>query len=104
MSLVLAAVVGVVGFFAVKTVFSAADGQRLPFGVVEISLAIAFYVVTALAYSTIYQATVKLPFWRHGFESVELKNVEVLDRVRAAPATGSPVGEGFADALHVGGI
>jgi len=47
---------------------------------------------------------VKLPFWRHGFESAELKNVEVLDRVRAAPATGSPVGEGFADALHVGGI
>src|ERR1043166_1747144 len=82
MSLVLAAVVGVVGFFAIKTVFSAADGQRLPFEVVEISLAIGFYVVTALAYSTIYQATVKLPFWRHGFESVELKNVEVLDRVR----------------------
>jgi len=107
MSLLLAAVVGVVGFVAVKTVFStnvSAGGQRLPFEIVEIALAIGFYVVTALAYSTIYQATVKLPFWRHGFESVELKNVEVLDRVRAAPATGSPVGEGFADALHVGGI
>jgi uncharacterized membrane protein YjgN (DUF898 family) len=107
MSLVLALVVGVVGFFAAKVVFGAdtsAGGQRMPFEVVEISLAIGFYVITALAYSTIYQATVKLPFWRHGFESAELKNVEVLDRVRAAPATGSPVGEGFADALHVGGI
>ena len=107
MALVLALVVGVVGFFAVKMVFSAdasAGGPRLPYEVVEISVVIGLYVVTALAYSTIYQATVKLPFWRHGFESVELKNVEVLDRVRAAPATGSPVGEGFADALHVGGI
>jgi hypothetical protein len=47
---------------------------------------------------------VKLRLWRQGFESIELKNVDVLDRVRAAPATGSPVGECFADALHVGGI
>jgi uncharacterized membrane protein YjgN (DUF898 family) len=107
MSLVLALVVGIVGFFAVKGAFGANDsagGPRLPYEVVEISVVIGLYVVAALAYSTIYQATVKLPFWRHGFESVELKNVEVLDRVRAAPATGSPVGEGFADALHVGGI
>lgn len=68
------------------------------------AVVIGVYVIMALAYSTIYQATVKLRFWRYGFESVELKNVEVLDRVRAAPASGSPVGEGFADALHVGGI
>ncbi len=107
MSLALAAVVGTVGFFAAQQVFGtdvSAGGARLSFEVLEISLAIGFYVVTALAYSTIYQATVKLPFWRHGFQSVELANLDVLDRVRAAPASGSPVGEGFADALHVGGI
>jgi hypothetical protein len=68
------------------------------------AIGIGVYVIAALAYSTIYQATVKLRLWRQGFESVELKNVEVLERVKAAPATGSPVGEGFADALHVGGI
>ena len=105
MALVLALIVGAAGFFAAKVIFSAdPSAGRMPFEIVEISLAIGFYVVTALAYSTIYQATVKLPYWRYGFESAELKGVEVLDRVRAAPATGSPVGEGFADALHVGGI
>ena len=61
-------------------------------------------MVAALAYSTIYQATVKQRLWKHGFESIALSNIEVLDRVKTAPASGSPVGEGFADALHVGGI
>jgi len=66
--------------------------------------AIAGYVLAALAYSTIYQATVKLRLWKHGFESVELAGTEVLDTVKAAATSGSPVGEGLADALHVGGI
>jgi len=68
------------------------------------AILIGIYVIAALAYSTIYQATVRLRLWKHGFESIELAGIEVLDKVRAAPATGSPVGEGFADALNVGGI
>jgi uncharacterized membrane protein YjgN (DUF898 family) len=65
---------------------------------------IGAYVIAALGYSVIYQATVKLRLWKNGFESVELGNVEVLDNVKAAGATASAVGEGFADALNVGGI
>src|ERR1043165_5802494 len=45
MSLVLARAVGIVGFFAAKVVFgadAAAGGQRMPFEVVELSLAIGF--------------------------------------------------------------
>jgi len=65
---------------------------------------IATYVIVALAYSTIYQATVKLRLWKAGFESIELAGLEALDRVKAAGAAGSAVGEGLADALNLGGI
>src|SRR5205814_9696483 len=64
---------------------------------------VATYVVVALSYSTIYQATVKLRLWKLGFDTVELSGVEALDRVKAVGATGSALGEGLADALNVSG-
>ena len=67
-------------------------------------IGIGAYVIAALGYSTIYQATVKLRLWKNGFESIELGNVAVLDTVKAAGAASSAVGEGFADALNVGSI
>ena len=67
-------------------------------------LLIGSYVIVALAYSTIYQATVRLRLWKAGFESIELSDLDVLDRVNAAGAASSAVGEGLADALNVGGI
>jgi len=68
------------------------------------ALLIGSYVVVALAYSTIYQATVRLRLWKASFESIELSGLEILDRVNAAGAASSAVGEGLADALNVGGI
>jgi len=68
------------------------------------ALLIGSYVIVALAYSTIYQATVRLRLWKAGFESIELSGLEVLERVNASGAAGSAVGEGLADALNVGGI
>ena len=65
---------------------------------------IGSYAMIALAYSTIYQATVKLRLWKAGFESIELSGLDVLARVKAAGAPGSAIGEGLADALNVGGI
>ena len=65
---------------------------------------IGAYVIIALAYSTIYQATVKLRLWKAGFESIELSHLEVLGKVKAVGAASSAVGEGLADALNVGGI
>jgi hypothetical protein len=62
------------------------------------------YVVVALGFSTIYQVVVKLGLWRLAAESVELAGADVLDRVNAAGAPDSAVGEGLADALNVGGI
>jgi uncharacterized membrane protein YjgN (DUF898 family) len=68
------------------------------------AILVGTYVIVALAYSTIYQATVKIRLWKAGFESMELSGLEALDRVSAAGAPGSAVGEGLADALNVGGI
>jgi len=68
------------------------------------ALLIASYVVVALAYSTIYQASVKLRLWKTAFESIELTNPEILGKVKAAGGASSAVGEGLADALNVGGI
>jgi uncharacterized membrane protein YjgN (DUF898 family) len=72
--------------------------------VVTTVLALAAYVATALGYSTIYQATVKLGLWRCVIETLDISNPGVLELVAAAGEPASPVGEGLADALNVGGI
>lgn len=68
------------------------------------ALLVGGYAVIALAYSAIYQATVKLGLWRLGFETLELTGTRVLDNVSARGEPSSAVGEGLADALQVGGI
>jgi uncharacterized membrane protein YjgN (DUF898 family) len=65
---------------------------------------LAAYVTIALGYSTIYQATVKLGLWRCVVESLDISNLAVLEQVTATGQPASPVGEGLADALSVGGI
>ena len=73
----------------------------------EIAAAVAligFYVVVALGYSTIYQVVVRAGLWKAIAESLDVSNISALDRVSARGAPGSPVGEGLADALNVGGI
>jgi uncharacterized membrane protein YjgN (DUF898 family) len=65
---------------------------------------IATYVAVALGYSTIYQATVRLGLWRCVVESLDISNLAVLEQVTAVGRPASPVGEGLADALSVGGI
>jgi uncharacterized protein DUF898 len=65
---------------------------------------LAAYVAIALGYSTIYQATVRLDLWRCVVETLDISNPAVLEQVRAAGQPASPVGEGLADALSVGGI
>ena len=61
------------------------------------------YVIAALGYSTIYRATVQLSLWQLGAEALHLSRVERLDRVEARGEASSPLGEGLADALNVGG-
>ena len=61
------------------------------------------YVVAMLGYSTIYRATVMLSLWQLGAEALQLSGAALLDRVEAAGGASSPLGEGLADALNVGG-
>ncbi len=65
---------------------------------------IGFYVIAMLGFSAIYQATVKLGFWRSCVESMSFEGLDALDRVKASGTASSAVGEGLADALNVGGI
>jgi hypothetical protein len=62
------------------------------------------YVVIALGISTIYQVVVRAGMWKAISESLEISNLSALDKVSARGAPGSPLGEGLADALNVGGI
>jgi uncharacterized membrane protein YjgN (DUF898 family) len=66
--------------------------------------ALGFYVVAMLGFSAIYQATVKLGFWRSSVETMSFTGLDVLDSVHASGTASSAVGEGLADALNVGGI
>ena len=63
---------------------------------------ISIFIVTALAYSTMYQVTVKLNLWRLGFESVDFTGLAALDSVKAVAQSSTAMGEGLADALSVG--
>jgi hypothetical protein len=65
---------------------------------------IGSYVFTVLGLSAIYQVVVKLGLWRLATETLALSNVAALASVKAAGRPASPVGEGLADALHVGGF
>jgi uncharacterized membrane protein YjgN (DUF898 family) len=65
---------------------------------------LASYVVIALGLSTIYQVVVRAGMWKAICESLEVSNLSALDKVSARGAQGSPLGEGLADALNVGGI
>jgi hypothetical protein len=75
-----------------------------PVQTLVLALLVATYVIVALAFSTIYQATVKFSLWRLGMESLHMTNLDALERVRAVGHASSPVGEGLADALNVGGF
>lgn len=64
---------------------------------------VAGYVIMALGFSTIYRATVMLSLWQLGMESLQLSGLSALDNVKAKGRASSPLGEGLADALNVGG-
>jgi uncharacterized membrane protein YjgN (DUF898 family) len=62
------------------------------------------YILIALGYSTIYQSTITIRFWRLSFETVDLAGLGELENVRASGAASSAFGEGLVDALDVGGL
>jgi uncharacterized membrane protein YjgN (DUF898 family) len=65
---------------------------------------VVLYVIFALAYAAIYQVKVKLGVWRAVANSTGLSNPAMLETISSVGAPASPVGEGLADALNVGGF
>jgi uncharacterized membrane protein YjgN (DUF898 family) len=90
------------GGFVLGKITGEPDSIRVE--VITTVLGLVAYVAIALGYSTIYQATVKLGLWRCVIESLDVSNLAALEKVAAAGEAASPVGEGLADALDVGGI
>jgi uncharacterized membrane protein YjgN (DUF898 family) len=90
------------GAFGLPKLFGASDSMRDE--IITTIFGLGAYVAIALGYSTIYQATVKLGLWRCVIESLDLSNLTALEQVAAAGEAASPIGEGLADALNVGGI
>jgi uncharacterized membrane protein YjgN (DUF898 family) len=100
---VIFAVAFVLGLQLAPVLSDAVGGGKLT-ELLTTAIVVVCYVIMALAYSTIYQATVRLRLWKHSVDSLELSGLEVLHNVKAAGTAGSALGEGLADALNVGGI
>jgi uncharacterized membrane protein YjgN (DUF898 family) len=65
---------------------------------------VVIYVALALGYAAIYQVKVRLGLWRAVANSTGLSNPAALETISSVGAPASPVGEGLADALNVGGF
>jgi uncharacterized membrane protein YjgN (DUF898 family) len=96
-------VLGGIATFALTGIL-VGNGNKEAADLANAAAGIAFYVIAMLGFSAIYQATVKLGFWRRSVESLSFTGLDVLDRVKASGTASSAVGEGLADALNVGGI
>jgi uncharacterized membrane protein YjgN (DUF898 family) len=72
--------------------------------IISVLMLVGIYVVSALGLSTLYQAVVSFSVWRLTAESTELSNTKRLAHVHAAGEASSPLGEGIADILNLGGI
>jgi uncharacterized membrane protein YjgN (DUF898 family) len=90
--------------FALTALVGMGFGEGVMTQAFATAILIGSYVAVALAYSTIYQATVRLRLWKLSVETLELSGLEALDKVKAVGVTSSALGEGLADALNVGGI
>lgn len=105
--LVLFALMIVVGiFFALIFIgFLFDGGQSQTSEIVIVVMMVGFYVVSALGAMTLYQQTVILTIWRLAADTTALAgDKSVLERVHAAGQASSPLGEGIADVLNIGGI
>jgi uncharacterized membrane protein YjgN (DUF898 family) len=97
-------VVGI--FFALIFIgFLFDGGQSQTSEIVIVVMMVGFYVVSALGAMTLYQQTVTLTVWRLAVDTIALAgDKSALERVHAAGQASSPLGEGIADVLNIGGI
>jgi len=96
-------VIAFIAFAIIGLLFGTAEQSKFA-ELFTILAMVGLYVVSALGLSTIYQATAKLSVWRLTAQSSALSDAAILEHVKAAGEPGSPLGEGLADALNVGGL
>jgi uncharacterized membrane protein YjgN (DUF898 family) len=96
------AVIGFPAFLVVGLLTGNAQTGTVP-EILATGILLVGYVVAALGFSTIYRATVMFSLWKLGMESLQMSGLVALDRVKASGGPSSPLGEGLADALNVGG-
>lgn len=71
---------------------------------VTVAMMVGTYVVFMLGLITLFNATVTLSVWRLTAASIELSDTSPIAQVKAAGDASSPLGEGIADVLNLGGI
>lgn len=93
-------------FFALVFIgFLFDGGQSQASEIVIVAMMVGFYVVSALGAMTLYQQIVTLKVWRLTADTTELTgDKSALERVHASGNASSPIGEGIADVLNIGGI
>jgi uncharacterized membrane protein YjgN (DUF898 family) len=94
-------------FFALLFIgFLFDGGQSQASEIVIVVMMVGFYVVSALGAMTLYQQVVMLTVWRLTADTTELVGDKTaLGRVHASTEGAStPLGEGIADVLNIGGI
>jgi uncharacterized membrane protein YjgN (DUF898 family) len=81
----------------------AQDGSMLS-EFLTVAMMVGTYVVFMLGLITLYNATVTLSVWRLTANSIALSDTRPIGRVKAVGDASSPLGEGIADVLNLGGI
>ena len=71
---------------------------------ITVAMMVGTYVVFMLGLITLYNATVTLSVWRLTAGSIALSDTRPIAQVTAAGDASSPLGEGIADVLNLGGI
>ncbi len=72
--------------------------------ILTVAMMVGTYVVFMLGLITLYNAVVTLSVWRLTADSVALSDTAPIGRVKAQGDASSPLGEGIADVLNLGGI
>jgi uncharacterized membrane protein YjgN (DUF898 family) len=91
-------------FFALIALGTFAQDGSLLSEFLTVAMMVGTYVVFMLGLITLYNATVTLSVWRLTANSIALSDPHPIGRVKAQGDASSPLGEGIADVLNLGGI
>jgi uncharacterized membrane protein YjgN (DUF898 family) len=91
-------------FFALILLGAFAEDGAILTEFLTVAMMVGTYVVFMLGLITLYNAVVTLSVWRLTADSVALSDTAPIGRVKAQGDASSPLGEGIADVLNLGGI